>query len=63
VKAIVTSGKKIGEYLGRVAVRTTGSFNISATEIVQGISYKHCKIIHKKDGYSYAFQNLLVKPS
>ncbi len=55
VKAIVTTGKKIGEYIGRVAVRTTGSFNISCTELVQGISYKYCKIVHRKDGYSYAF--------
>lgn len=54
-KAVVTSGKKIGEYVGRVAVRTTGSFNISASELVQGISYTYCKIVHKKDGYSYAF--------
>jgi 5-methylcytosine-specific restriction endonuclease McrA len=55
VKAIVTSGKKIGEYVGRVAVRTTGSFNISASELVQGISHKYCKILHRKDGYSYSF--------
>ncbi|MEZ2236533.1 RNA-guided endonuclease IscB [Microcoleus sp.] len=55
VKAVVTSGKKIGEYVGRVAVRTTGSFNISASELVQGISYKYCKTIHHKDGYSYSF--------
>ncbi|MGB8690878.1 MAG: RNA-guided endonuclease IscB [Microcoleus sp.] len=54
VKAVVTSGKKIGEYIGRVAVRSTGSFNISVPELVQGISHKYCKIIHKKDGYSYA---------
>jgi 5-methylcytosine-specific restriction endonuclease McrA len=55
VKAVVTSGKKIGEYVGRVAVRTTGSFNISASELVEGISYKYCKTVHRKDGYSYAF--------
>ncbi|WP_293129134.1 RNA-guided endonuclease IscB [Microcoleus sp. bin38.metabat.b11b12b14.051] len=55
VKAVVTSGKKIGEYVGRVAVRTTGSFNISASELVQGISHKYCKIVHHKDGYSYSF--------
>jgi 5-methylcytosine-specific restriction endonuclease McrA len=54
VKAVVTTGKKIGEYVGRVAVRSTGSFNISASELVSGISYKYCTIIHKKDGYSYA---------
>jgi 5-methylcytosine-specific restriction endonuclease McrA len=56
VKAIVTKGKKSGQYLGRVAVRSSGSFNIStAAGLVQGISYKYCQIIYKKDGYSYAF--------
>jgi 5-methylcytosine-specific restriction endonuclease McrA len=54
VKAIVTSGNKIGTYIGRVAVRSSGSFNISASELVSGISYKYCSIIHRKDGYSYA---------
>jgi len=55
VKAIVTSGKKIGRYVGRVAVRSTGSFNISASRLIQGISHKYCISIHKKDGYNYAF--------
>ncbi|MFB8794988.1 MAG: RNA-guided endonuclease IscB [Microcoleus sp.] len=55
VKAVVTNGKKIGEYVGRVAVRSTGSFNISTSELVQGVSHKYCKIVHHKDGYSYAF--------
>ena len=55
VKAIVTSGKKIGEYVGRVAVRTSGSFNISAKELVQGIGHKYCQILHRKDGYSYQY--------
>ncbi|MFS8119958.1 MAG: RNA-guided endonuclease IscB [Microcoleus sp.] len=54
VKAIVTSGKKIGTYVGRVAVRSTGSFNISASTLVQGISHKYCSAIHKKDGYAYS---------
>ena len=55
VKAIVNTGKKVGEYLGRVAVRTTGSFNISTKkELVQGISYRNCICVHKKDGYSYS---------
>ena len=54
VKAIVTKGKKIGSYVGRIATRATGSFNISTSAgLVQGISYKVCQIIHKKDGYSY----------
>ncbi|MEC4814752.1 MAG: HNH endonuclease, partial [Scytonema sp. PMC 1069.18] len=55
VKAVVTKGKKVGEYIGRVAVREIGSFNISTKNgLIQGISYKYCKHIHKKDGYSYA---------
>lgn len=55
IKAVVTVGKKIGTYVGRVAVRTTGNFNISTNKmLVQGISYKYCTIIHRKDGYSYA---------
>jgi len=54
VKALVTTGKKIGEYVGRVAVRTKGSFNISTTNgLIQGISHKACGTVHKKDGYSY----------
>jgi 5-methylcytosine-specific restriction endonuclease McrA len=54
VKAIVTSGKRIGTYIGRIAVRTSGSFNISVPELVTDISHKYCKIIHHKDGYGYA---------
>jgi 5-methylcytosine-specific restriction endonuclease McrA len=56
VKAIVTKGKKIGAYIGRVAVRTTGSFNISAANgLVQGINHKYCSRVQGKDGYQYAF--------
>lgn len=54
VKAVVTSGKKIGTYVGRVAVRKSGNFNINTTNgLIQGISHKYCSPIHKKDGYSY----------
>ena len=56
VEAYVTKGKKKGSYFGRVAIRSTGSFNIkTVTETVQGISHKYCHIIHKKDGYTYGF--------
>jgi len=54
VRAVVTSGKKVGTYAGRVAVRTTGSFNITTKQgTVQGISYKYCQAVHRMDGYSY----------
>lgn len=56
VKAIVTSGKKIGTYTGKVAVRSTGSFNIAAQQgLIQVISQKYCQQIHQKDGYNYGF--------
>jgi len=56
VHASVTSGKKIGEYIGRVAVRATGSFNIQTVDaVVQGISHKYCRIVQRGDGYGYAW--------
>ncbi|MEN8215090.1 MAG: RNA-guided endonuclease IscB [Pseudomonadota bacterium] len=54
VKAVVTKGKKIGTYLGRVAVRASGSFNISTKNgTTQGISWKYCQRIQAVDGYNY----------
>jgi 5-methylcytosine-specific restriction endonuclease McrA len=56
VKAVVTSGKKIGAYIGRVAVRSTGSFNLTTKkEKVQEIGYKYFSKLHSMDGYSYSF--------
>lgn len=56
VKAVVTVGKKIGKHVGRIAVRSSGSFNISTKlGLIQGISHKYCQIIHRQDGYSYQF--------
>jgi len=48
-------GKKIGKYQGLVACGSTGSFNISGSELIQGISDKYCQFVHRKDGYGYAF--------
>lgn len=59
VKASVPKGKKSGVYVGRVAVRATGSFNITTnTETVQGISYKHCTLISRNDGYGYSLTQI-----
>jgi len=56
VKAVVTKGKKTGKYIGRVAVRSTGYFNIKSEGVmVQGVSYKACRIIQRVEGYSYAY--------
>lgn len=52
VKAIVPTGKKQGTYLGRVAVRKSGSFNIATPQgTIQGISHRFCRIVHHCDGY------------
>ena len=54
VKAVVTTGKKVGTYIGRVAVRKSGSFNIKTAEkTIQGISWRYCRVFHSSDGYSY----------
>lgn len=56
VVANVIQGKKKGTYTGRVAVRSSGSFNIKTKPgLIQGISHKSCRIAHRKDGFSYAF--------
>lgn len=55
VCAVIPKGKKAGKYAGRVAVRNTGSFNIkTAKETVQGISWKHCQVFQRSDGYAFS---------
>lgn len=54
VLAQVPSGTKQGTYPGRVAVRANGYFNVTTdNSVVQGISHKHCRLMHASDGYSY----------
>ncbi|OAD23787.1 HNH endonuclease [Candidatus Thiomargarita nelsonii] len=54
VKAVVTKGKKIGTYIGRVAVRTSGFFKISTKNgTTQGIGWKYCQRLQSVDGYNY----------
>ncbi|MEP7286117.1 MAG: RNA-guided endonuclease IscB [Chloroflexota bacterium] len=55
VRAVVPSGKKVGTHQGRVAVRTSGSFNITTRlGTVQGISHRHCALVQRVDGYTYS---------
>lgn len=55
VKASVPSGKKKGQYLGTVSIRTTGSFKINGQ--VDGIGWRYCRPIHQLDGYAYQHPN------
>lgn len=64
VVANVPTGKKIGRHVGRVAVRASGSFNIqTGNGVVQGVSFKHCKIMQRGDGYGYAFASISTERS
>ena len=57
VRAVVQSGKKRGTYVGRVAIRSSGYFNITTrTGTIQGISSRCCHPIHRGDGYTYSIQ-------
>ena len=57
VKAIVPKGLKKGEYLGKVAVRSSGYFNIQTkTQVIQDIGYKYCRLIQRSDRYSYNYK-------
>ncbi|WP_433517360.1 RNA-guided endonuclease IscB [Nonomuraea sp. CA-143628] len=54
VRAHVPTGKKAGIHIGRVAVRSTGSFNIRTTNgLVQGIHHRHVRMLQRGDGYGY----------
>jgi 5-methylcytosine-specific restriction endonuclease McrA len=55
VRAVVpASSVKAGAYVGRLAVRATGSCNITtANGTVQGIHWTYCQPLQRGDGYTY----------
>lgn len=56
VAADVPKGKYTGHWLGRVAVRAGGYFDIkdsSGRKICQGISHRHMKVLQRADGWQY----------
>ena len=57
VKAVVSNRLKAVEYLGRVAVRSTGRLNIKTKSgLTKDIGYKYCRLIQRGDGYSYKYK-------
>ena len=54
VKAVVPQGKYAGTHVGRVAIRTSGSFNITTAHGMQRSGYRHCRLVQHADGYAYA---------
>jgi hypothetical protein len=57
VRAIVPQPLiKAGSYVGRLAVRASGSCNITTHYgTVQGIHVRYCQPLHRADGYRYQF--------
>jgi 5-methylcytosine-specific restriction endonuclease McrA len=54
VQAIVARGINAGIWIGRVAVRAAGSFNIqTAGGVRQKIGWKNCRVVQRADGYGY----------
>ena len=57
VRAVVPTGKKAGSYTGRVAVRASGSFNITTNKgTVQGISHRYVRLLQRADGHAYTIR-------
>ena len=54
VRAEVAEGKRTGIHIGRVAVRSSGSFKVrTKTDLHDGIRAENCRLIQRSDGYSY----------
>jgi hypothetical protein len=55
VRAVVpVASTKAGVYVGRLAVRATGSCNIAThAGTIQGIHIRYCQPLHRADGYTY----------
>jgi len=55
VKSIVTKGKYVGSYIGRISVRKTGAFALKVKDTKYfDVGWKTCQLIQAVDGYSYS---------
>jgi 5-methylcytosine-specific restriction endonuclease McrA len=55
VRAVApATSAKAGVYVGRIAIRASGSCNIkTAAGTVEGVHYRYCWPLHRADGYAY----------
>jgi 5-methylcytosine-specific restriction endonuclease McrA len=64
VRAVVPTGARKGTHVGRVAVRSTGRFNIRTnTGLVQGIGHRHVLLLQRADGWAYTHQREQQQPA
>lgn len=62
VKAKVPKKYKTGGvWLGKVSIRSTGSFKITLSngEKIDGVNHKYCTLTQKADGYNYSFKEVI----
>ncbi|WP_253266928.1 RNA-guided endonuclease IscB [Streptomyces sp. NL15-2K] len=54
-RAVIPTGRYAGTHVGRVAVRTSGRFNMRTRHsLIQGIHHRHVRLLQRADGYAYA---------
>ena len=54
VHAVVPYGSNLGTHLRRVAVRASGTFNVTTKQgAVQGVAARHFRVIQHANGYRY----------
>ncbi|MFX0091127.1 MAG: hypothetical protein ACFFBD_05130 [Candidatus Hodarchaeota archaeon] len=61
VQADIPKGKYIGHWLGRVAIRASGYFDLKdlgGTVLCQGISHKYCRCLQQADRWYYTKTSL-----
>jgi hypothetical protein len=61
LKADVADGKFQGKHKGRVAIRKSGSFDITASVGKVTVSHKNCHLVQKGDGYEYSIRPFSVQ--
>jgi hypothetical protein len=63
-RAVVTKGKQMGMYIGRVAIKSDGYFKLTGHPfgMVEGIHARYCAPLHRKDGYAYAQGKAALPP-
>ncbi|MHB1630697.1 MAG: RNA-guided endonuclease IscB [Acidithiobacillus sp.] len=55
VRAVVPRGRFKGTHVGRVACKKSGNFKLKAAgKEMDGVSWRHCRAVHRGDGYAYA---------
>jgi len=59
VRAEVPKGKNAGSHVGRVAVRSTGSFRIGS---IDGINVRHVRMVQRVNGYQYLYGGSRLLP-